>query len=272
MRESLLQKRQQPKSYKVRDGFLLFTAIAVLVLVSVAFYVALKQYLDDRAITVNTVINCAVDNTQRAFSIQDEIAQDKASLDAQTAECEAVFNRIADNRFQPEFIDVYRQLNDTIHAANATCNAELERMSTLLMQLINGINATADVVGTGTCQFTTPLVTNVTLPIQTVTYEYKRLLLNDLEYYYYVFGANSGPALLVEDAGAAIENCSPIIFNSRSVQSKTVVSNNKLVPLTYARELLVGQNKLELKPASGAMHTNQTLSIEAGFQVFLNIF
>ncbi len=253
----------QMKRRRLQEGFLLFLSVLVLVLVSVAFFVALHRYLDDRGITLNSVIDCAVDNTQRALGIQDAIQQDKIEIESQLQECEAVRDRVADNEFTPDFVEVYRHINDTIIRANTSCTAEIDRLSLTLAQLINGINATASVIGTGACQFTTERPTNETLPIQTVTFEYKRLLLSDIEFYYYVFSANSGPPLLVEDFGARFENCSPIIFNSRSQQSKTIVYN----PPNSTREIVLGENRLEFRTTGGT-----TLSIPDGFQVFLDFF
>lgn len=263
---------QRRKQRTLQDGFILFLSIIVLVFVSVAFFVALRRYLDDRAITLNSVIDCAVDNTQQALGIQDAIRQDKEEIESQLTECEAARERIEEAEFTPEFVEAYRQINQTIIAANASCTQQIETLSATLAQLINGINATASVVGTGACQFTTTRPTNETLPIQTVTFEYKRLVLNELEFYYYVFGANSGPPLLVEDYGARLENCSPIIFKSRAQQSKTLFYNGtNLEPSDYVRELVLGKNRLELRPNPGPQ-LNQTLAITAGFQVFLDFF
>lgn len=256
--------RYKMKRRRLQDGFVLFLSIVVLVLVSVAFFVALRRYLDDRGITLNSVIDCAVDNTQRALGIQDAFRQDKAETESQLQACEEARIRIADNAFTPEFVDVYREINNTIASANASCTAEIDRLSLTLAQLINGINATASVVGTGACQFTTERPTNATLPIQTVTFEYKRLVLSDIEFYYYVFSASSGPPLLVEEFGARFENCSPVIFKSRAQQSKTIVYNAP----NSTREIVLGEERLELHTTAGAT----TLSIPDGFQVFLDFF
>lgn len=273
MRQSLLQKPRQPPRPVIKaygDGFMMFVAVLGLILASIAFYIALRGYLDDQAISINSQLECAQDNVQRATTLQDGIAQDKALLDAQTAQCEEILQDIEEDQFTPEFIEVYRQINETIVQTNATCNAQVDALTTTLMQLINGTNATADLVGNGVCQFNTLYPNQTTLA--TTAFQYYRLRLNGIEFYYYQFGASTS-AVLVEEAGARIENCSPIIFRSDTIQRKPLyVDAGGLTPSTYAGELRIGQNMLEILPETGSMHTNQTLQVNDGFQVWLNLF
>lgn len=271
MQKPLLRK---PVRRTHGDGFLMAVAVIGLILASVAFYVALRGYLDDKQISFNTMLDCAVDNLQRASGIQDEITQDKASLDSQTAACEEALERINENEFDPQFISVYNQMNATIVAANETCNSQIEALTLTLMQIINATSVTPDLIGIGICEFTAINPSNETLPISKTQYQYKRLTLNGIEFYYYVFGASTEAPLLVEDGGARIENCSPIIFKGDSQPKPLFVDKrNTLTPSDYVREVNVGQNRLELLPDSmGGMYENQTLSINEGFQVWVNLF
>jgi len=271
MRQSLLKKPpQQPKSVinPRGKGFTLFVTILVLILVSIAFYLALDHYLKDSTLPGSPFLRCAIENVIRAGGIQNAIAQDKASLDNQTEICEETRVKIEENQFEAPFINVYKEINATIVAFNETCNAQIASMTTTLMQLINGTNATADVIGNGICQFNTLYPNQTTLA--TTAVEYKRLTLNGLEFYYYVFGAST-EEIRVDDAGARIENCSPVIFNGMQSVKPLYVDGGSLTPSTYVQGITMGENMLELLPNPGPF-VNQTLKIEEGFQVWLNLF
>lgn len=237
--------------------FLHFLSLLILCFSAIIFYFALRNYLDYAQAggfgTLQTIL--------ASKRIEDALSQDKQTLDTQTSTCQETILKIQEDQITPEFVAIYTDIQQRIVQFNVSCHQEIDQMSQILMQIINMTNATSRSIQTGTCQFNPANGTFTTT--STVAFDYRLLELNGLDFYYYVFGQSSDPITVMDDEGARIENCSPIIFDSTALGTKPLYTGN-----LGGGEIRMGKQRVEIR----GPFANQTLQIEEGLQLWLNVY
>lgn len=231
---------------------------------SIAFYVALNNYsIDQRDLNLiakdESVYTETRVNTLEAQNVEKNLTLQKNALDELILECNTIRNETISFEEAENSIQMYDSINASIAAASESCNNQIDILNNTLNQLINGINATADTLGQGTCQF------NSEIDGTNVNYRYRRLFLNGVDFYYYIFD-QSLAAITFNSTEISIESCSPTIFVGPVVK-KAYQFGVSGYPIDY---LNVGLEKVEFIPILGSF-VNQTVELN-GFQLWMGLF
>jgi hypothetical protein len=237
----------------------LFITLLVFSFSSVAFYVSLNNYLIDQAdqstIQVQYAIhNQALRNTITLRAVEDGAMLEKRHIEALTATCNSLDVNVSLVDAQTT-IDLYDSLNATIASANRSCHASLDALNRTIQQIINTSTVTPTTVGDGECQINTDLSP---YGLYRSTFFYRRLTLNGVDFYYYVFPTS--PIVPTNGTIVRIENCSPVIFQGPVVQQTYKLGG---VAGDGVEWIFTGNGAIELVLQSG----NRTVEL-TGFQAW----
>lgn len=276
--------KDDKKKPKGNTPWTFIIGIASLIFCSIIFYIAVNNYLidqKDRTLVSGQQNRIRAINDQNALNskTQTSLTNIEQQLDVLNAGCNSVRQRISEDQMdlsdntQPAF-NLYQMINNRLIQENATCVSEVDRLTVLLDNLISASNNTAIVVKSGTCQLNSPLLVNVTMDLVTVPFEYKRVIVSGLDFYYYVFG--NATDYIEASTGVLLNNCSPILFRgAQSVFTTTDLNGitTQPVPVSdYLAYLRLGMEQIEFVP-NVVPTVNQTLTLNGqGLKIWVNLF
>lgn len=168
-------------------------------------------------------------------------------------------------------IAAWHAINDTIAAANQTCVERTTQLMAIVGQIINGTNATAQNIYTGTCNLVGGV--NDTLPL---TYTYNVIDIGGVDFFFYEFTGTNG-TVETGTIPARIEECVPAIFIGNTGNGAVFRSQIEgLVgapasPVDYVATITVGDERLVFVPVAGADPT-QTIGIQDTISVWVSFF
>jgi len=273
-----------PVTQRVSTNVVFIVGICVLIFASVVFYIAVNNYLiDQRDRTLVSGqqgrVTAISDENELNARTQQSLANTEQQLDSLNAGCTSVRQLIADDQtmlsqgVDPTF-GLYQVINNMLVAQNISCTSEVARLTTILENLISAANQTAVTIHTGTCQLNSPLLVNVTMDLVTVPFEYKRVIVSGLDFYYYVFG--NATNTMEASTGVFLNNCSPVLFRG----AETVFTTRDLngvttspVPVeSYLAYLKLGMEQIEFVPNISPT-VNETLTLNGqGLKIWVNLF
>ena len=168
-------------------------------------------------------------------------------------------------------IALWHSINNTIAAANQTCVTRTTQLLAIVGQIINGTNATAQNIFTGTCNLVGGV--NDTL---TLDYTYNLIDIGGIDFYFYEFSGTNG-TVETGTTPARIEGCVPSIFIGNTGNGAVFRSQidglvgSPASPVDYVSTITVGDERLVFEPVAGA-DPMQTIGIEEMISVWVSFF
>jgi len=237
------------------NGTLVFT-IFVLALATVVFILVLNKRLDDQNArdivrAERPLLEDAITNLHQSLILEQSILFQKSIAIALEANYSMVKLWILGNIPKIQSIDdltgLATMINGTIINITIGFINQITVLENTLLDLLSVSSQTmGSVIKSGTCtmQGTTSTI---------VDYEYKKLTVSGLDYFYYVF--NSSLSITIDNTGASIESCSPNIYlgSPQGEISPIFIKQRESFTGDGANEIngvQAGTNKLELKTTS----------------------
>lgn len=271
MHQRLLgESSAKPPTRRVINVYLLGITLIVMAFCAIAFGVAVNNYMQDqydreRVGEVRRKLDQTTHYITQATRVENQTMIQKQTIEGDVQRCESAGVKVANHTVPTELWQVYDLINTTIAQLDAGCNAEIDSLTATVQQIINASTVVPTTLRTGNCQLN---VANSTFSGITADYMYKLLTLNGVDFYYYVFGASTG-AVEAGNEGARLEHCSPQIFVGHAVDKPLFYLD---ADADYVGRIRVGEGALEFIPKEGNDYTNRTLSVAAGFQVWVGLF
>ena len=193
-------------------GLWALTILAVILSTLVFILVLNKRLADGSARQMvreeRQVLETALEKLAKSLILENNVLVQKNVSHELEVNCVELQYWVGNNTGQIEVIDdlssLFTSINEGIQSIETDYNTQITTLESTLDGILSHAETNATTEKSGTCTFQG-------LNSTTVTYAYKKLTVNGLDYYYYVFSPTSSE-ILVDNSGFAIQSCTPTIY------------------------------------------------------------